>query len=792
MSAQRFSPPGRRAHRNSMKKIPVPGLLGSFIIFVTALFLLHTALDYNRTLAVARKSSARVLDQSSHTVHAELRRISYAVQQLFAVIDRGNQEGALDFLTPRTVNRITVPFLKNDASITSLNYGSSAGNGYLLLQTSTAFRNRIKRAGDAGAVTWVELDAQGRETARSVQPDDYDPRSRPWYREAAKGNGIRWGEPYIFRTTGDLGITASLALSPRHGKAGEVVGADITLNDLSRFLGKIAVHEQIAIDVFDEQGFLLASSRYSGFEKRPAGRAAVLPRVSDPEYGLQNAIFERFRTSGQDQFDLSYGGVRYFAKVAPFSLGEGKTVLTVMTLPRNAFMAEFLAAFYRNIALFVLSLSVLAAYFLSRYLMPMRRIAAYAREFNLDTPTLPLPLKGASEVEALAVSVNAMVDTIRQKAAALRLSEEHYRTLVQSAGCIILRWDTTGAITFINEPGAEFFGYRPEELTGKHVIGTIVAEIDSSGNDLVGMIEGICADPQAYVSNRNENVTKDGRRAWINWSNVAVRDERGMPIEILSVGIDVTFQVEAEREIKALNDRLEQRVRERTAAYEASNRELEAFCYSVSHDLRAPLRHIDGFSRILQEDYASSLPDQARSVLERISQSAGRMAELIDDLLNLSRVARQEMSPVPVNLSAIAREVSAELHQTDPLRLVSLTIADGVQVKGDAFLLRLVLENLLGNAWKYTAHASPARITFGVDMTPEGPACFVSDNGVGFDMAYVGKLFQPFQRLHRTDEFEGTGIGLAIVHRIIARHGGRVWATGEIGKGAAFFFLLPQ
>lgn len=774
-----------------MKKIPVPGLLGSFIIFVTALFLLHTALDYNRTLAVARKSSARVLDQASHTVQAELRRISYGVSQLFALIDRNNQDGALDFLMPQTVNRVTVPFLKNDASITSLNYGNSAGDGYLLLQTATAFRNRIKRAGDAGAVTWIELDPHGRKTARHAQLDNYDPRNRPWYRNAVKGRGVRWSEPYIFRTTRDLGITASLALSPTPGKSGEVVGVDIMLKDLSRFLGQIAVHEQISIFVVDEQGFLLASSRYAGFERRLAGHAAAPPRLSDPGYGLPNSILERFRNSGEDQFDLRYGGDRYFAKVAPFDLGNGKTVLTVMTIPRNSFMTEFLVAFYRNLALFVLSLILLATYFLYRYLMPTRRIAAYVRNFNFDLPPEPLVLKGANEVKSLAASINGMVDVIREKTAALRLSEEHYRTLVQSAGSIILRWDTGGVITFINEPGAEFFGYRPEELAGKHVVGTIVAEIDSSGNDLVKMIEGICADPQAYCSNRNENVTKDGRRAWINWSNVAVCDEQGMPIEILSVGNDVTFQVEAEREIKALNERLEQRVQERTAAYEASNRELEAFCYSVSHDLRAPLRHIDGFSRILQEDYATALPEEARSILERISQSAGRMAELIDDLLNLSRVARQEISPVPVDLSAIAREVSVELHQRDPQRQVSLTIADGVEAKGDPLLLRLALENLFANAWKYTAHASPARIAFGVEMTPEGPVCFVSDNGVGFDMAYVGKLFQPFQRLHRADEFEGTGIGLAIVNRIISRHGGRVWATGEIGNGATFSFMLP-
>jgi signal transduction histidine kinase len=238
-------------------------------------------------------------------------------------------------------------------------------------------------------------------------------------------------------------------------------------------------------------------------------------------------------------------------------------------------------------------------------------------------------------------------------------------------------------------------------------------------------------------------------------------------------------------------------VRSRTLAEHASrdleeaNRELEAFSYSVSHDLRAPLRSIEGFSQILLEDYADKLDEEGEKYLGRVRAASRRMALLIDDLLDLSRVSRRPLRRELVDLSAQAREITAELGKSQPDREVEFVIADRLAANGDARLLRLALENLLGNAWKFTSREERARIEFR-STTLEGRerVYFVRDNGVGFDEAYAGKLFGAFQRLHEPEEFEGTGIGLATVQRIVRRHGGRVWAEGEVGKGATFFFTL--
>jgi light-regulated signal transduction histidine kinase (bacteriophytochrome) len=218
--------------------------------------------------------------------------------------------------------------------------------------------------------------------------------------------------------------------------------------------------------------------------------------------------------------------------------------------------------------------------------------------------------------------------------------------------------------------------------------------------------------------------------------------------------------------------------------------ELEALCYAVSHDLRAPLRSIDGFSRALLEDYAGQLDAQGQDYLQRVRAASQRMAQLIDGLLTLSRVTRAELRPGPVDLSAVAREVAAELQGSQPERQVEFVLAEGVVAQGDAHLLRLVLEQLLGNAWKFTAKHGHARIEFGVAEREGGRAFFVRDDGAGFDMASAQKLFGAFQRLHTADEFPGTGIGLAIVQRIIHRHGGQVWAEGAVEQGAVFYCSL--
>jgi len=249
---------------------------------------------------------------------------------------------------------------------------------------------------------------------------------------------------------------------------------------------------------------------------------------------------------------------------------------------------------------------------------------------------------------------------------------------------------------------------------------------------------------------------------------------------------------QAEEELRKLSEELEQRVITRTVQLDAANKELESFSYSVSHDLRAPLRGIDGFSQALLEDYTDKLDETGRDYLNRVREASQHMAQLIDDLLEMSRLTRKKMKRGRVDLTAMAQKIAAELKESQPERKVEFIIQEGLAANGDARLLDAMLENLLGNAWKFTGKHPQARIEFGTTQHEGKPAFYVRDDGVGFDMTYADKLFAPFQRLHAPTEFSGTGVGLATVQRIIHRHGGRVWAEAEVEKGATFFFTLQQ
>ena len=264
------------------------------------------------------------------------------------------------------------------------------------------------------------------------------------------------------------------------------------------------------------------------------------------------------------------------------------------------------------------------------------------------------------------------------------------------------------------------------------------------------------------------------------------------PMRTVGAVLDITERKNTEQRLRDLTGELENRVRERTAELEAANRELEAFSYSVSHDLRAPLRAIDGFSSLLAMDYRDKLDDTGLDYITRVRRAVQRMGDLIDDLLKLSRVTRLEIRPAHVDMSRLAREVVEVLQASDRKRQVQVSITDGLEASGDLHLLQMLLANLIENAWKYTGKVEQARIEFGVTQQASEAVFYVRDNGAGFDMQYADKLFTAFQRLHHQDEFPGTGVGLATVARIIQRHGGRVWADAKPGQGATFYFTLTK
>jgi PAS domain S-box-containing protein len=384
------------------------------------------------------------------------------------------------------------------------------------------------------------------------------------------------------------------------------------------------------------------------------------------------------------------------------------------------------------------------------------------------------------------LTITAIRDVTFAKRAeqAIRDRGSRFRALLEAAPDAMVIADAEGRIDLVNAQTEALFGYPRDQLIGQPVE-ILVPERFRSRH--VGHRQDYLAEPR--MRSMGEGLELHGRRADGSEFPVAISLS---PVEtdegtlIVSAIRDVSRTKQAEQQIKDLNDRLLRDNNELAAV----NRELEAFSYSVSHDLRAPLRAIDGFSQALLEDCGEQLDAAGRGYLTRVRRAAQRMGLLIDDLIKLSRVTRADMRLQDVDLTALALQVVQDLQGRDPERPADFAIAEGLAAHGDARLLQIVLENLLGNAWKFTAGRAPTRIEFGRGESDGEEVFYLRDNGAGFDMAYVDQLFRVFQRLHDSESFPGTGIGLATVQRIIHKHGGRVWATGEAGKGATFYFTL--
>lgn len=370
---------------------------------------------------------------------------------------------------------------------------------------------------------------------------------------------------------------------------------------------------------------------------------------------------------------------------------------------------------------------------------------------------------------------------------ALRVSEERFRVVFERSPLGKSLTTPDGKLLQINQAFADLLGYTIAEMQQLNFAEVTHPEDIARSQEI---IRCLLADEQSNYRVEKRYIHKNGKIIWAEVNTTLLRNKDGSPLYFITSIADINERIQAAEELRKYHEQLEDLVTKRTFELLSMNKELESFSYSVSHDLRAPLRAMDGFSQIFLEEYGDKVDAVGKGYLLRIQNASQRMGELIDNMLKLARITRAELNVQTLNLSELVRAILHELSQNQPERSVAVIVQDGMIGQGDRHLLTIALENLLGNAWKFTSKQPNASIEFGMDVQDAQSVYFVRDNGVGFDMQYVEKLFTPFQRLHLEKDYPGTGIGLSIVQRIIQRHGGRIWVEAAVGQGATFYFTL--
>lgn len=373
--------------------------------------------------------------------------------------------------------------------------------------------------------------------------------------------------------------------------------------------------------------------------------------------------------------------------------------------------------------------------------------------------------------------------------ASLREAQRRY-AMVAAAGHVGVWELDLGADQFYIDPWLkQRLGYGEDEIPNDRRAWS--RHMHEEDRALMASAVRACAEGRSgAIEAEHRMVCRDGSICWLHAQGIALRAPDGRVARIVGTCVDITGRKHAEDESTRLKSELEERVRSRTAELQASLGELESFSYSVSHDLRSPLRAINGYSHLLLAEYAAALDENGQTYLKRICAATERMGGLIDNLLALSRISLAETRTERVDLSRIAEDVLAGLREHQPERDLSVVVEPGLVAEGDPSLLRVLLENLLANAWKFTGRIDRPEIEFGRCESERGKPFFVRDNGAGFDLAFADKLFKPFQRMHAANDFPGSGIGLATVKRVVERHGGRLWVDAAVGRGATFYFTL--
>lgn len=579
--------------------------------------------------------------------------------------------------------------------------------------------------------------------------------------------------PFISPNTGNPTVYISMPLETSKG----IVVGELSLLGLQESL----IHSQInptgIFYIIDQDGYLIANPNYKLVQEHVDLRKSELFKKAEKGQLIQLNIID-----GKIVLDV----VIKNEDIHYWSIVEG-SIFTLL----GPFIFPSLIGLVATIAILIILIKKEEKDFTDKIVTPLVLLKSEAQRFSAGDYSSTLVSKNLNtfeEVRSLANCYSQMREAIESREKALAQEKNLLRTMIDNIPDSIYTKDKNGRKTLSNPTDVKFCGKTNEsELLGKLDSEIYSSEIAGQFNisDQIVLSMG-----QPVLGVEEQLTDSSGQPIWIITSKLPLRDEDGNLTGLVGVGHDITERKKVEIEVKNLNAELELRVKNRTAALEEANRELESFSYSVSHDLRAPLRAIDGYSSILLTKCADNLDEQEMQYFNQIRIASQKMGTLIEDLLKLSRISRTQIILNKVDLVVIAQEIFDQLQLQDPDRNVEFIHPEKIEVNADENLITITLDNLMRNAWKFTSKKNEAKIEIGSYLDDEKQVIFIKDNGAGFEMKYVDKLFGAFQRLHDNSDYEGTGIGLAIVKRIINRHNGNIWAEGNVDQGAAFFFTL--
>jgi len=708
--------------------------------------------------------------------------ISIALLGYFAAHEmRGEMERALGNQQRATVSLVAAQINKEMAyRISALNFVAGNVNAGMLanpatLQKYIEQRKLFSLLFNAGIFV-TRLDGTAMAELPRIGRVGLNYMDRDHIAAALREGKTTFGKPII----GKRVHAPSFAMTvPIRDAGGRVIGAVAGATDLSQtsFLDSVTEGQY-----GETGGYLIVDPAHNLFVSASNNKSLVMQSLPAP--GVNPVLDRRLKGFDGSAVNVSSVGVEVLTASARLPAAGWFIIATLPTAEAFAPIVEIRRRMYLLVALIMVIAGAIMWWALRRQLEPLLvAVKTLADPLHADK-LLPLPVADKDEVGNLIGAFNRLTEMLKSRNAALRSESEKNRFMLQHASDGIHILDLEGNVVECSESFCASLGYSPAEMIGMNV-----AEWDATWSEAELhriLNEQFAQGRRAQFETRHRR--KDGAVFEVEVSGLPLAID-GRPFVFYS-SRDITKRKYVEHKIKELNADLERRVRERTANLEAANKELDSFSYTIAHDLRAPVRAINGFCEMVLKGSAGKLDLQTSGYLKRIVAGGQHLANLIDDLLGMARMSRQEIRRKAIDLSELAKTAVASLAQANPQRDVRVAIQPGMSANADPGLICAVLENLIGNAWKFTAKSPAARIDVGVEDGDGESVYFVRDNGAGFDMQYAHKLFAPFQRLHHAIEFEGTGIGLATVKKIIGRHGGRVWIESAIGVGTTIFFTI--